>query len=298
MIEIKDLTFAYRRQDKVFQGLSYVISKGTSVGLVGDNGSGKSTLIKLMLAILTPASGAVYYDGQDIAKQRRHLMKRIGVVWGQRTSLWWDLTVQENMYKIGALFDMSANDVDRQIAQLTQELTLQHLMHQPLQKTSFGQRILVDILAVLMRQPRVIFFDEAFIGLDFEIKRMVFRLLKRYKEQYPKSIYIITSHQFDDIVNLCDRVAYINHGSITEYSLNDLVQEKSVEVYIESTKPLMPELFAHHQVISCDDCRASIKVTGSLNELFRQVDWDDITRIEIQNKTLEQALQRLRDDAH
>lgn len=293
MIEISGLTFSYKKQTPLFRDLNYQIDTGESIGLVGNNGSGKSTLMKIMLSIITPDHGKVLYNDKNIARYRRQLMKKIGIIWGQRTSLWWDLSVKENIYQAGYLFNLTKKEIINNLEPYSKYFRIKDIWDKELRKTSYGQRILTDIIAVLIRKPNVIFFDEAFVGLDHNIKNSIFEILKHYQKDNPECIYIITSHNFDDIVALCHKVACLKDGKISEYQIETLLKTKYTEVILEARKPLDLALFKGYEVTTLSNKKISLLISGSLNIIFQKLDWDTVTNIEIIDKTLDIALKNI-----
>lgn len=285
MIELQHLSFHYKNQSNLFTDLNCTIPDGASLGLIGKNGSGKSTLIKIMLSILTPQQGTVLYDGQNIFRSRSKVVRRIGVVWGQRTSLWWDLSIRENIYRSAALFDISQEVVRTRLAAYTDFFPAAEIWDRPLRSVSFGQRVLSDILAVLIREPQVIILDEAFIGLDYSIKQRIIDALHTYKHQHPNCVYLMTSHNFEDISNLCTDIAYIRNESIDFYSLNTISSERHSKITMQVKDSFNTKVLSGYQTQITQD-HIIVTVEGSLNQFFQHIDWDAIVDLSIEDITL------------
>ncbi len=291
MIEVKNVTFGYRKQRDIFNDLSFVIKEGESVGIIGRNGSGKSTLIKVMLSIIRSKIGSVYYDGVDIKRHRKEVVKDVGVVWAQRTSLWWDLTVKENIYQSAYLFDLRKDIIDKRLDYYSRQMPIDKFLNMPLRKTSYGQRILADIIAVLVREPKILFFDEAFVGLDIDIKSSIFDILKSYKTNHKDCIYIITSHNFDDITNLCDRIICLKNDSISELYLRDMQENRKTEITIESKDPFNLDALKAYDIKKINERKISVMIDGTLNNFFEDVDWDNVSDVNISDRTLDSILE-------
>lgn len=293
MIKLENINYSYVKDEKLLNNIDLIINNGDSIGIVGDNGSGKSTLIKIMLSIITPISGTVYYDGENIHKKRSLLMKKIGVVWGQRTSLWWDLSIKESFYQIGEIFDIDIDILEKNINYYSNILPIKSFWNKLLRKVSNGQRVQADIISVLIREPKIIFLDEAFIGLDYDTKSSIIKILKDYRNLHPDTIYIITSHAFDDLTSLCDKLIVLkkNH-TIQEYDTNSLLNYKSSEIIIETKEPVTMQ-FDNTIYKQLNPYKFSIIVKGSLNAILKEINWDNVLKIEINDRTIDTLLKAI-----
>lgn len=293
MITLKNISHSYKKEEPLFEQLNLTVLNGDSIGIAGDNGSGKSTLIKIMLSIIQPVSGSVFYDEKDINKYRKDLMKHIGVVWGQRTSLWWDLTVKEGIYETAAIFDVNKTALEKNFNYYAAKLSIKNFLDKRLRKVSAGQRILADIVAVLVREPNIIFLDEAFIGLDYETNLTVIELLKDYKKTHPDCIFIVTSHDFDNIASLCNKLLVIKKDSVKEYDMNDLLDQKYTELIIETKKQIEFKNIENLNVSFINPFKMSILINRSLNDILKHIDWDKILKIEIIDKTVDMLIKHI-----
>ncbi len=187
--------------------IDFKIRRGEFVGYVGENGAGKSTTIKMLTGILVPTSGTAEVNGIVPYKDRKKNAAKIGVVFGQRTQLWWDLPVRESFDLLRVIFRVSRSDFDRQMAKLDEALGLSPLLEMPVRKLSLGQRMRCDIAASLIHNPPVLFLDEPTIGLDVLAKQSVRNFLSEINRTEGTTI-ILTTHDMNDIEQLCKR---LNH---------------------------------------------------------------------------------------
>ncbi len=214
--------------------INFEIMKGEFVGYVGENGAGKSTTIKMLTGILVPTSGSAEVNGIAPYKQRKKNAANIGVVFGQRTQLWWDLPVCESFDLLRVIFRVSQADFDRQMRKLDNALGLKALMEMPVRKLSLGQRMRCDIAASLIHNPPVLFLDEPTIGLDVLAKESIRHFLTEINREEGTTI-ILTTHDMDDIEQLCKRIVILEEGKIifddkTELLKRKFIHEKVIEV--------------------------------------------------------------------
>ena len=214
--------------------IDFKIRRGEFVGYVGENGAGKSTTIKMLTGILVPTSGTAEVNGIVPYKDRKKNAAKIGVVFGQRTQLWWDLPVHESFDLLRVIFRVSRSDFDRQMAKLEEALGLRPLLEMPVRKLSLGQRMRCDIAASLIHNPPVLFLDEPTIGLDVLAKQSVRNFLSEINRTEGTTI-ILTTHDMNDIEQLCKRLIILEEGKImfdgeTELLKQKFVHEKIIEV--------------------------------------------------------------------
>lgn len=207
---------------KAVDDISFSIEKGEIVGYIGSNGAGKSTTIKMMTGILTPTSGECMVNGLNPSKNRRLNAKNIGVVFGQRTQLWWDLPLSESFTVLKEIYDVSDEDYAKRMEFLNQVLELQDFFDKPVRTLSLGQRMRADLGAALLHNPKVLFLDEPTIGLDLVVKDNMRKAIKEINEQYDTTV-ILTTHDIEDIEELCSRIIIIDEGKkIYDGSLQEL----------------------------------------------------------------------------
>ena len=197
------------------KNLSFHIDKGEIVGFIGPNGAGKSTTIKMMSGILTPTSGSVLIDGEDITKHRKEVVRNIGVVFGQRTQLNWDLRLGETFELLKHIYRIRQTDYDKTLDVMNDILGIKELIDKPVRQMSLGQRVKGDLVASMLHSPKVLFLDEPTIGLDVSAKYSLRKFIKEIN-QVRKTTIILTTHDLGDIQELCERLIIINHGEMME----------------------------------------------------------------------------------
>ncbi|KAB2352626.1 ABC transporter ATP-binding protein [Actinomadura rudentiformis] len=193
--------------------VSFEVAAGEFVGYLGPNGAGKSTTIKMLTGILTPSSGSVRVCGLDPSRQRTTLARRIGVVFGQRTTLWWDLPLRDSLTLIRHLYRVDAAAHRARLAELTGLLELGPFLDTPVRQLSLGQRMRGDLAAALLHDPELLVLDEPTIGLDVVSKATVREFLARLNSERGTTI-LLTTHDLGDIERLCRRVMIIDHGRL------------------------------------------------------------------------------------
>ena len=202
--------------------ISFSIGKGEIVGYIGSNGAGKSTTIKMMTGILTPTKGTCLVNGVDPCKNRKTNAQNIGVVFGQRTQLWWDLPLSESFTILKEIYSVSDEDYEERMDFLNRVLELQEFFSQPVRSLSLGQRMRADLGAALLHNPPVLYLDEPTIGLDLVVKDNIRAAIKEINEKYQTTV-ILTTHDIEDIEELCSRILIIDEGKlIYDGSLTDL----------------------------------------------------------------------------
>ena len=195
--------------------LSFHIDDGEIVGFIGPNGAGKSTTIKMMSGILTPTKGCVLIDGRDISKYRKEVVRNIGVVFGQRSQLNWDLRLGESFELLKHIYQIDQSDYNRTIDDLDSILGIREIIDKPVRQMSLGQRMKGDLVASMLHSPGVLFLDEPTIGLDVSAKYALRKFIKEINKTR-KTTVILTTHDLGDIQELCERLIIINHGVMME----------------------------------------------------------------------------------
>lgn len=193
--------------------ISFSIQDGEIVGYIGANGAGKSTTIKMLTGILTPSSGLIEINGIVPYKERTKNAYQIGVVFGQRTQLWWDLPLAESYTILKEIYGVSQQDYHQRMAFFEEIFELSQFIKSPVRQLSLGQRMRADIVASLLHNPKVLFLDEPTIGLDVVAKNQMRQAIKRLNEEFNTTV-ILTTHDLDDIALLASRIIMIDKGSI------------------------------------------------------------------------------------
>lgn len=207
--------------------ISFTIGDGEMVGYIGPNGAGKSTTIKIMCGILTPDSGACDIDGRTPWKERTAHVREIGVVFGQRSQLWWDVPIIDSFELIRDIYKVDEKLFKNNLDELTELLDLSELLKTPTRTLSLGQRMRCEIAASLLHSPRILFLDEPTIGLDAVSKIAVRQFIKKLNAEHGTSV-ILTTHDMQDIEALTERILLIGKGNILlDGSLDELKKRSS-----------------------------------------------------------------------
>ena len=186
---------------------------GEAVGYIGANGAGKSTTIKMLTGILVPSSGRVRTCGYDPVPHRRRLAREIGVVFGQRSQLWWDLPLRDSFRILGAIHRLSAEEATVRTEELVDRLGLADLLDTPVRQLSLGERMRGEVAAALVHRPRLLVLDEPTIGLDMISKERLRHFLVAERAEFGTTL-LLTTHDMGDIERLCDRVLVIDRGRL------------------------------------------------------------------------------------
>lgn len=211
------------------------IMPGESVAYVGPNGAGKSTTVKLLTGILVPSEGEITVCGLTPFEHRMENARNIGVVFGQRTQLWWDIPVRESFRLLGDIYEVPADEYKRTFDELVDVLDLEPLLNVPARQLSLGQRMRCDLAASLVHSPPVLYLDEPTIGLDIAVKAR-FREFIRFMHRQRGLTVMLTSHDLGDIEELCDRMVMIDKGCIVyDGALTDVTRRFGYEQQIHLT---------------------------------------------------------------
>ncbi|WP_256103380.1 ATP-binding cassette domain-containing protein [Streptomyces sp. ODS05-4] len=211
-----------RRQVRAVDGISFRVGRGEMVGYIGPNGAGKSTTIKMLTGILTPSGGRLRVAGIDPSpggrrgvggRERTRLARRIGAVFGQRTTLWWDLPLRDSYRLAHRMYRVPDDRFRANLARCVEQLDLADLLDVPVRQLSLGQRMRGDIAAALLHDPEVLYLDEPTIGLDVVSKAKVRAFLKDLNAERDTTV-LLTTHDLTDIEQLCSRVMVIDHGRL------------------------------------------------------------------------------------
>ncbi|MGW1606931.1 ABC transporter ATP-binding protein [Streptomyces eurythermus] len=202
-----------RREVRAVDSLSFAVARGEMVGYIGPNGAGKSTTVKMLTGILTPTAGRLRVAGIDPARERTRLAHRIGVVFGQRTTLWWDLPLIDSYRLAHRMYRIPDARYRRNLDRLVELLELGALLDVPVRQLSLGQRMRGDIAAALLHDPEVLYLDEPTIGLDVVSKAKVREFLREVNAERGTTV-LLTTHDLQDIEQLCSRVMVIDHGRL------------------------------------------------------------------------------------
>lgn len=204
--------------------ISFNIPEGEICGYIGENGAGKSTTIKMLTGILVPTSGKLSVGGYVPYLEREKFVRNIGVVFGQRSQLWWDIGVIESFQLLRKVYRVPEQEFKQRLDELVERLELQELLNRPVRKLSLGQRMRCELVAALLHNPSILFLDEPTIGLDIVVKSEIREFLKDMNRRHGTTI-LLTTHDLQDIEALCSRVIMLDDGSIIyDGGLEDLKQ--------------------------------------------------------------------------
>lgn len=269
---------------KAVDNISFTIKKGEIVGFIGPNGAGKSTTIKMLSGILYPDEGNLKINGFIPYKQRKQYVKNIGVVFGQKTQLNWDLPLIESFELMKFIYKIPQKKYEENLQKFTKLLDMESFVNQPVRQLSLGQRMRGDIVAALLHSPEIVFFDEPTIGLDVVAKEKIREFIK-YMNQTEKTTIIFTTHDMQDIEKVCDRLIIIDagkkvydgsideiktkyaHSKTVEMLLEDGTKEvKTFDVNVTPMNEVMEQLFSEYHIKDISICEPEID--GIIRDIY------------------------------
>ncbi|WP_420643026.1 ABC transporter ATP-binding protein [Candidatus Leptofilum sp.] len=198
---------------RAVDGISFGVEPGELVGYLGPNGAGKSTTIKMLTGLLVPSGGDVVVNGRIPHQERQQYVARIGVVFGQRTTLWWDLPVIESLELLRHVYQIPTDLFRQNLAEFTEMLEMEPFLHTPVRSLSLGQRMRADIAAALLHNPDLLFLDEPTIGLDVVAKERIRQFIQHVNAERGTTV-LLTTHDLADVQRLCQRVMIIDRGKL------------------------------------------------------------------------------------
>ncbi len=289
------------RKTKIVQalkGFSLSVKEGEMIGVIGPNGAGKSTAIKIMTGILRADSGSVRVLGRDPFEQRQELAKDIGVVFGQRTQLWWDLPPRDTFDLLRAIFNIPEKVYRENLATFTELLDLEPLLGKPVRKLSLGERMRCEIAASLLHNPKLVFLDEPTIGLDLIAKERVREFLKKINRERGTTI-VLTTHDMGDIEELCERVAIVDIGKkVYDGELERIRRlfgrEKEVSVEFHSPPSVSELKKLGMKVVRKEGERYWFSVRGNVSAAVKKlVNRFNLHDIEIEEPEIEEIIKKV-----
>lgn len=261
---LKALFHRQYRHVQALDDISLTLQTGEIVGYIGPNGAGKSTTIKILSGILHPDQGSVLVNGLDPVKQRKQHAQQIGVVFGQRSQLWWDLPVEDSFQLIKEIYKIPSDAYQQRLKEYNALFSLHDILKTPVRQLSLGQRVKCDIIGALLHQPKVLFLDEPTIGLDAVSKQQVRQLIREINHRYQTTI-ILTTHDMQDIEQIVDRVILIGHGKkLYDGALEDLVAEYGAPQTISLEFMGNLAINPNYTIIEHKDTQAMLQVKTSL----------------------------------
>ena len=222
---VKGLFKPERKIVTAVDNVNFSIEQGEIVGYIGPNGAGKSTTVKMMSGILRPTSGEILINGISPVKDRKAVVKHLGVVFGQRTQLYWDLRLGESFELLKRIYDVPDNIYNENMAMMDEILDLKSIVDTPVRQLSLGQRMRGDLAAAMLHSPDILFLDEPTIGLDVDAKHAIRKFIKQINETR-KTTIILTTHDLGDIQELCKRIIIINKGVVIEDGSLDEIADR------------------------------------------------------------------------
>lgn len=275
--------------------ISFSVEEGEALAFIGPNGAGKSTTIKMLTGILYPTGGDVKVLGLNPSKDRIKLSYKIGSVFGQKEQLWVHLSAYENFKFFGSIYDIKKDELENRINELAGIFEIKEFIHQPVKSLSLGQRMKCEMVASLLHNPKMLFFDEPTIGLDPIAKETLRKLIKKINKELGTTIFF-TSHDVGDIEEVCKRVIIINNGKIVlDDSMKNLkyhhLNKKIVEVNLKNKVDIKET--EGIKIIKAKDTLYKIEVDmnkTSMDELMGLFKADDLQDITISSTPLEDII--------
>lgn len=269
---VKGLFYPHYEKKTAVDGINFQLEAGEIVGYIGVNGAGKSTTIKMLTGVLMPTSGSIDVLGRDPHRQRVENARDIGVVFGQRTQLWWDLALIESLNLIAKIYDVHPVKYRLMLNKFTETLELGELLKTPIRNMSLGQKMRSELAAALIHEPRVVYLDEPTIGLDLLVKERIRDFIKA--ECIAKGMTVIlTTHDLGDIEELCRRVIIIDNGRIIYDGPIETIKQrfgKYREITFETAESVHDlDLPEGAQLISTENYRVQIRFDRTVSSASR-----------------------------
>lgn len=257
---VKNLFTQEIKYVRAVDDISFKVGQGDIVAYIGPNGAGKSTTVKMMSGIMKPTSGEILVGGISPQKSRKQVAGRIGVVFGQRSQLNWDLRLEESFELLKRIYQVEDAAYQRTLKMLDEILEIHKFIDTPVRQLSLGQRMRGDLAAAMLHSPEVLFLDEPTIGLDVEVKHSIRKFIKEINERN-KTTIILTTHDLGDVQELCKRIIIIDGGKIIEDGALDELIDKispyrflSIDFYRQTQIP-----HEKAEIVSCNDMRTVYK---------------------------------------
>lgn len=255
------------------KNISFHVKKGEIIGYIGSNGAGKSTTIKMMTGVLTPSEGHIEVCGRVPHSNRIENAKGIGVVFGQRTQLWWDLPLQETFSILKEIYEVEDQAFKERYDYLIDLLEIEPFIKQPVRTLSLGQRMRADLAAAMLHSPEILYLDEPTIGLDVMVKERIRKAIKELNQKFKVTV-ILTTHDMSDIQELATRIMIIEQGEIIydgskEDINNKFGNRRQIDMKLEQGDELLMKHLSDY--VSSRDKKASLSIDqGNLSIVFDQ----------------------------
>lgn len=285
------------KEIRALDNISFKINEGEMVGYIGPNGAGKSTTIKIMCGILTPNSGTCNINGFIPYKDRKKYVENIGVVFGNRSALWWDVPVEDSFELIKSIYQVPEEKYKKQKKMLIEMLNIEEIIKRPTRQLSLGQRMRCEIAAAFIHDPKIVFLDEPTIGLDSTSKIAVRNFIKEINKEKSTTI-ILTTHDTGDIAALTKRIILIGKGKLLlDGSFNKLIKQYSSKVLNVKYKGKLKELPLGMKILEKNDDEIKInvdendiKLADSIVYLTEKI---EILDLEVKNTAIDDVVANL-----
>lgn len=273
------------RNVKAVQNVSFDIAAGEVVGFLGANGAGKTTTLKMLAGLIHPSSGQVRVASHVPFRRQAAFLRKITLVMGQKQQLLWDLPAMDSLRINAAVYNISEREFRLRVGELTQMLTLEGKLTQPVRKLSLGERMKAELLAALLHRPQVLFLDEPTLGLDVNAQASVRDFLRDYNQRYQATV-LLTSHYMADITALCRRVLLIHTGQLVyDGSLEGLLERFAPyrEVKVDFAQEYPQEVLSNYgEIESVTGQMVSFlvrreKLTKTVTRLLTELEVADLT---------------------
>jgi len=298
---LKSLVRRVPSETVAVSGVTFSVEPGEMVGYIGANGAGKSTTIKMLTGILVPSSGDILCNGFVPYRERTRYVATIGVVFGQRTQLWWDIAVVESFRLLKEIYGLSEGAYRERMALFDRVLGISAYLHQPVRKLSLGERMRCDLAASLLHRPPLLFLDEPTIGLDIVAKASVREFLQEINRREGTTV-LLTTHDLSDIETLCRRVIVIDHGKLlfdgALLQLRDRILPVTSVVFDVKTTPdpallvwnglTIAEVGSHRYRVDID--RRQLSPATAVKEIVNRFDVADLS---IEEPQIEEVVKRI-----
>lgn len=286
------------RHVKAVENISFQIQPGEIVGFLGPNGAGKTTTLKMLTGLIHPSEGHVRVAGAIPFSRHSSFLRKISLVMGQKQQLLWDLPALDSLRINAAVYDIPETIFQERLAELSEMLTLENKLTQPIRKLSLGERMKAELLAALLHHPQVLFLDEPTLGLDVNAQVAVRDFLREYNQRYGATV-LLTSHYMADITALCERVLLIHEGHlIYDGQLDQLLNQFAPyrEVRIELKIPYTrQDLFAFGEVESIDgrEVRFLVKRENLTQRIAQLLDQLPVEDLSVNDPPIEEVIGRV-----
>ncbi len=296
---VKSIFFREYENKEALKGISFEIKKGEIIGLIGPNGAGKSTTIKTLSGFLFPTEGEVTSMGFTPWKSRAKYVKNLGVVLGQKEQLWWDLPAVDTFYLSKELYDIPKKAFKKRLNFMVKLLDVEKVMHTPVRDMSLGERMKCKLIAALLHNPKLVLLDEPSIGLDVIAKDRFRDFIKLVNKKYGTT-FIVTTHDMQEIEQLCKNIIIINHGKIIyngpiKEIKKEFLTSKFMDIKLESKGTKFK--FKSCNVVEQDDYEIKIQVDTQKTKIKEVINYllskYDVADILISDPPIEKIIQKI-----